>query len=253
MTTESKIDFWNSRGKLEKNPGSNDFPLKHLEVQKLLEVVTKGATVLDIGCGDGETLEALATGNGCTGKGLDFSEAMVEAARRRLEASSAPNALTFGIGKLPDLPEGLATFDFVITERCLINLASIEEQHAAFRNIMKHVRPGGRYLMCESFIQGLEKSNELRNTIGLEPIAPPWHNVFVDEVAAASWETPEFRLVDRQPFTSTYHFLSRVVYAKLAADRGEQLRYDSDINMLSLKLPPIGDCGPVRLWIWERT
>jgi hypothetical protein len=42
------------------------------------------------------------------------------------------------------------------------------------------------------------------------------------------------------------------VYAKLATDRGEQMRYDSDINMLSLKLPPIGDFGPVRLWVWQR-
>ena len=54
------------------------------------------------------------------------------------------------------------------------------------------------------------------------------------------------------PFTSTYYLLSRVVYARLAKDRNEELRYDSEINQLALKLPSFGDLGAVRLWVWRR-
>jgi hypothetical protein len=47
--------------------------------------------------------------------------------------------------------------------------------------------------------------------------------------------------------------LSRVVYAKLAEKSGEELRYDSDINMLAAQLPQeIGEFGPVKACIWRK-
>ena len=106
--------------------------------------------------------------------------------------------------------------------------------------------------MIESFNQGLERTNELRSRLGLERIEPPWHNVFLDETAVIRWATDEFRLEEKVAFSSTYHLLSRVVYARLAKDKGEELKYDSDINLLACELPPIGDFGPVRLWLWRR-
>jgi len=66
------------------------------------------------------------------------------------------------------------------------------------------------------------------------------------------WATDDFILEEVVPFSSTYHFLSRVVYASLARDKGEELKYDSDINILACKLPIVGNFGPVRLWQWRR-
>lgn len=249
--TETKREFWNNRAGLKEIAGTNDFPLKGLELNLILARVPEQTSVLDVGCGNGETLMRLAREKNCTGVGLDFSEKMVALARHTSERDGLGDKVRFEIATLPDLPEELGEFDYALTERCLINLDSEATQRQAFLKIMSKVKPGGRYLMIESSIQGLERTNELRRQLGLETMDPPWHNVFLSESSVENWGTDQYILEEVVPFTSTYHFLSRVVYARLAADKDEELRYDSDINMLACRLPVIGNFGPVRLWSWR--
>jgi len=134
----------------------------------------------------------------------------------------------------------------------LINLDEVKSQHEAFCDIMQHVKPGGTFLMIEDSHDGLERLNQVRALLDLERMDAPWHNVFVYDAEVASWATDEYILEEFVPFTSTYYFLSRVVYARLARDKGEELKYDSDINLLAPKLPSFGDLGAVRLWVWRR-
>jgi ubiquinone/menaquinone biosynthesis C-methylase UbiE len=249
---ETKLEFWNNRAGLKEIAGTNDFPLKGLELNLILARIPEQSSVLDIGCGNGETLMRLAREKECTGVGLDFSEQMIGLARATSEREGLNDKVGFQIATLPDLPEGLGRFDYALSERCLINLDSDATQRQAFLKIMSQVKPGGRYLMIESSIQGLERTNELRQLLDLERMDPPWHNVFLNESSVENWGTDEFILEEVVPFTSTYHFLSRVVYARLAADKNEELKYDSDINMLACRLPIVGNFGPVRLWSWRR-
>lgn len=249
---ETKLEFWNNRAGLKEVAGTNDFPLKGLELNLILDRVPERASVLDVGCGNGETLMQLAREKNCTGVGLDFSEKMIELARATSNRDGIADKVHFEMATLPELPANLGQFDYAITERCLINLDSEATQRQAFLKIMSQLKPGGHYLMIESAIEGLERTNELRELLGLERMEPPWHNVFLNESSVENWGTDEFVLEEVVPFTSTYHFLSRVVYARLAADKNEELKYDSDINMLSCRLPVIGNFGPVRLWSWRR-
>jgi ubiquinone/menaquinone biosynthesis C-methylase UbiE len=245
-------EFWNDRAKLGNLAGSNDFLLKNLEQVLILNTVKENSRVLEIGCGSGDTLIRLAKEKNCTGIGFDFAEEMVDLARSSSEEQGCAATLVFEPGKVPGLPSGIGQFDYALTERCLINLDSHETKYRAFLEIMSLLKPGGYYLMIESFRQGLERINELRTLLNLERIDPPWHNVFLDEGLVSQWAGENGTLVKIVPFSSTYYFLSRVVYASLARDRGEELRYDSDINLLSCKLPPIGDFGPTRLYLWQR-
>ena len=247
-----KLDFWNSRAELGEIAGTNDFPLKNLELKLIHEKIACGASVLDVGCGNGDTLLSLARENGCTGVGVDFSEKMVELAKSSCRSAGYEETVKFQVGVLPGLPVDLGEFDYALTERCLINLDGEPTQHSAFLEIMSHVKPNGSYLMIESSLQGLERTNQLREMLNLEKIDPPWHNVFLDESSVPKWASDEFSLEEVIPFSSTYHFLSRVVYARLAADKGEPLRYDSEINMLACRLPIVGNFGPARLWLWRR-
>jgi hypothetical protein len=67
------------------------------------------------------------------------------------------------------------------------------------------------------------------------------------------WSSPQFYLERVVHISSTYHFLSRVVYAALARDSGEALQYDSKINLLARDLPQeIGEFGPVKACIWRK-
>lgn len=252
VETSKKLDFWNSRAELGEIAGTNDFPLKDLELKLIHQTIARDSSVLDVGCGNGDTLLSLVRENSCSGVGVDFSDKMVALGQSKSRDSGYQDRVRFQVGAVPGLPEGLGEFDYALTERCLINLDSESTQQQAFLEIMSHVKPGGYYLMIESSVQGLERTNDLRQMLDLEKIDPPWHNIFLDETSVPNWATDEFSLEEVIPFSSTYHFLSRVVYARLAADKGEPLRYDSDINMLACRLPVVGNFGPARLWLWRR-
>lgn len=251
-TLENKLQFWNGRAELGTVAGSDDFILKELEIAAILARVPTGARVLDVGCGNGDTLIKLARDRGVSGMGLDFAEKMVGLATQAATKADLAERLQFRQGKLPGLDKSVGMFDIILSQRCLINLDGAEAQRAAARELMAQLKPGGRYLMVESFQQGLDRTNALRKVFELETMSPPWHNIFIDEEGAATWGEGLCTLEERVSLSSTYHLLSRVVYAKLAKDRGEALRYDSEINMLALKLPAIGDLGPVKLYSFRR-
>jgi len=234
--------FWQARA-LKQNPGSNDFMLKRLEINLLLKLISPQSKVLDIGCGNGETLYTICTSKQCKGVGIDYSENMIAAAKEYY----SHNNIEYKCSALPNLITN-NDFDYAITERCLLNLLK-EQQYIAFVNIMSHLKPGGFYLMMESCIQGLEKINFWRTKVGLSIIRPPFHNTFLDENEVKKWENEECHLEKIINFTSTYYFGSRLVYAAL---RPKKLKYDSLINRISCALPSLGKYGPVRLFKWKK-
>lgn len=255
MTTNNKevLDFWNKRAQVGQNAGTNDFMLKRLEETALLERIPRDAEVLDIGCGNGSTLIRLVKEKGCTGVGLDFSEDLLVLARKAAIDNGVQEKVRFMQRNVLELGNDLGQFKYIFTQRCLINLATEEEQRRAFDSILRLLRPGGCYYMIEAFTEGNMALNTLRETFHLEPMTQPWHNKFFELSKVLKWaDSCSAAVQEVSHFASTYYFLSRVVYAKLAADRGETLRYDSDINQLAMSLPPIGEFGATKLVVWRK-
>lgn len=245
-SNSSKLEFWESRSRMMENGGTDDFPLAQLEEQLLLSKVPSGSRVLDAGCGDGAMLFQLAEARSCTGLGIDFSEGFVRSCQDRNRYAN----VEFKRLALQELEKlGVGEFDVVLTKRALINLDSWAEQERAIRRLFDLVSPGGRLLLLECTIEGLDRLNELRSRLGLELMTEPWHNRFMresdlallaGELSGNDWSLEEF--------ASTYYLASRVFYARLAQDSGEQLRYDSELNTISLGLPSIGNLGAPRLY-----
>ena len=170
-----------------------------------------------------------------------------------VERAGLIDKLTIRQHRLPPVPAEFGKFNAVYSQRCLINLTSSDEQRDAVQSVAGILEPNGVYIMIECSIEGGERTNAIRSQLGLERIEPPWHNLFLHENEVASWGTDDLKLEKMIHISSTYHMLSRIVYAKLAADKGETLRYDSDINLLAAKLPrDIGEFGPVKAWIWRK-
>ena len=96
----------------------------------------------------------------------------------------------------------------------------------------------------------------MRKQLELYEINQPWFNMFLNSEEVDKWQTEKIRIMKGPiPVASTYYLLSRVIYAKIEHDRGtkpEDLKYDSDINMLAYNLPNIGGLGAPSLWVWER-
>jgi ubiquinone/menaquinone biosynthesis C-methylase UbiE len=248
------LDFWNSRSNLGELAGTNDFMLTRIEQQFIADLIPNCSNVLDIGCGNALSLVRLAKEKDCSGIGIDFSEGMVKKSREFVESHGLSHKINIYQNSVPPIPSEYGTFDVVLTNRSLINLTSTKDQKEAVQGIEKIVRPGGMFLMIECSNDGAEFTNFFRKKLKLEPIEAPWHNLFFNEKEVESWQTDTFKIEQFLHISSTYHFLSRVVYAKYAEVKGEQLTYDSLINKISLDLPQqIGEFGPVKAWIWRKS
>ncbi len=103
--------------------------------------IEPGESVLDIGCGCGATTIAAttATGPGGAVTGLDLSAPMLEVARRRAD-EAGPCNLRLVHGDAQTHPIG-ETFDIAISRFGTMFFA---DPGAAFTNIARHLRPGGR-------------------------------------------------------------------------------------------------------------
>lgn len=107
--------------------------------------LSRGEAVLDIGCGTGDDVAAMAELVGPEGRavGVDYSEAMVAEALRR--HGDVPG-ISFRRGDAQALPFDSEVFDACRAERVLIH---VQDPDAAVREMARVVRPGGRVALIE--------------------------------------------------------------------------------------------------------
>lgn len=101
----------------------------------------QGRRILDAGCGSGYLARLLA-GKGATVVGVDHSAKLLEVARREEERD--PRGLEFyeaDLARLSSIADG--TFDIVVSNVVMQDVVAFE---AAFREIRRVLRPGGRFL-----------------------------------------------------------------------------------------------------------
>jgi len=101
-----------------------------------------GETVLDIGCGGGLDAFLAADAVGKSGKvlGVDPTRQMVEKARENARSGDYGN-VRFEQGEVEHLPIGDDSVDVVISNRVINHCL---DKLAAFREILRVLRPGGR-------------------------------------------------------------------------------------------------------------
>ena len=100
-----------------------------------------GERVLDVGCGMGADVFALAAMVGESGHvtGVDFSEALISEAKTR--AAERSLAVSFEVADAQSLPFAHASFDAVRTERMLMHVPNATQ---AIAEMVRVLRPGGR-------------------------------------------------------------------------------------------------------------
>jgi ubiquinone/menaquinone biosynthesis C-methylase UbiE len=109
-----------------------------------LSDVRPGDSVLDVGCSGGYLARKLAAA-GPAGHvtGIDPSEAAITYARRR-----ALPAMTFAVGVAQDLDLPDSSFD-VVTCTLAVHHVPARKREAAFREMYRVTRPGGRLLAAD--------------------------------------------------------------------------------------------------------
>ena len=252
MSNQEKKDFWNGRAQNNELAGTNDLNIKKIELLELEKYFHDDLTVFEVGCGNGESAEHFASKYKISIDATDFAEKMIAAATERIALRKDHlGEIKFQVADIRNFNTD-KRYDLIYSQRSLINLDSWDEQRHAILKILGWLKPGGRFVMCENSLDGLGQINLYRKALGLEDILPPWHNRYFIEAEVATVSLSGVNLEALVSFSSTYYFLSRVVNAALAAQKGESPVYDSPINQLAFGLPPINNAGQTKLWVWRR-
>ncbi|OGW81371.1 MAG: hypothetical protein A3C47_06890 [Omnitrophica bacterium RIFCSPHIGHO2_02_FULL_51_18] len=120
--------------------------LDNLWRKEALKGVSEGMRVLDLGCGTGDL--SIGSARKLKGRGqvtgLDFSQAMLEIARRRLRKLDPQSAaaVRFVRRKAEELPLDEAPYDLVLSGFVLRNLT--EHLDAILSGVYRSVKKGGR-------------------------------------------------------------------------------------------------------------
>jgi SAM-dependent methyltransferase len=235
MTDERIRQFWDARAA---DGGVDDVEVTHsdvwqrwLEIETIRQFLRPEDRLLDVGCGSGYTTQLIAP-SVREAVGIDSSPGMVDRGNRAAAGAGVP--ARFAVGDVLALgPEQVGTFDVVLSSRCLINLASWDDQQRAIRNIASVIEPGGRFLFLEGSADGRARLNGARTASGLEPMPPVWHNVDFVEDQLLAFLAPMFTVEARRHF-GVYDFVARIVHPLVVAPQEPQ--YGAHINEVGARL-----------------
>lgn len=237
---------------------AQDFHLRELEIEFALPYVEKAQYMLDIGCGIGYTSRVYAGLARCRVTGLDYSPNMISAAEEisAKSATSRIGSLDFICRSVVDT--GLETeFDLIVGHRCLMALLDWELQKTAILELVRILRPGGRIILFEGTVQGLEKLNSMRRRFDLQEIEGSGKDALFtlkfDEVKLADFLTANNLNFEFFGF-GTYYFLSRIFYPLHIAP--DSPKFDSSYNEIAKKIasefPNLVDVGHLKAIVIEK-
>lgn len=129
-------------------------------VLKQVKAVESDMKVLDVGCGTGRGLGYLVSGGFQNLTGLDFTRAMLERAREKLDQQLPSNSITLLQGDAFSLPFESDAFDLVLSMN-FIHLFALDRQIDVVKQMHKVCRPGGRIIAeFENLNRGILMSRE---------------------------------------------------------------------------------------------
>jgi SAM-dependent methyltransferase len=249
---KARFKFWNANAKLNKLSGSKDYNAKIIEIEALSKFFKKNIRVLEFGCGNGHTACEMAKKFNVRIDACDYSPEMILEAKKLQKKKKLSNRVSFFLADIKKKLEIKPVYDLVFTERMLINLDSWESQKKSIIKLVNYLKPKGSLVLLENSATGLKRINDYRSMLGLKKIKAPWHNLYLDDKKMLNFKIKNCKLMEIIPYSSTYYFLSRVVNAWLANEKGTEPNYNAKINKLAFKLPSISDCAQGKIYLYKK-
>lgn len=159
---------------------SRDPFMAQLERRYILDHLPENGRVLEIGCGDALHAPEYAA-RSREYHGLDVAASLLSLAEKRLSDSLLRN-WTLHHASVLEIDERFeaGSFDVIISQRCIINLPTWEDQQATLAKVHHLLRPGGWFLLSEGFTGELAELNRLREEMALPSINVVEYNRFMN-------------------------------------------------------------------------
>jgi len=170
-TTQNYLSFWDSEGVLHTgyfaDGNSSDYQAAAEHTSQLLGDETDldaTSRVLDVGCGCGNFVFALARRFTCRCEGLDLSQERINFAQRRRAEDRGPHAslVSFTHGSATQLPYEAASFSHVVSQDALCLVPDKAQSHLEMFRVLE---PGGRLVLSDFLQPKLEISPRARKHV----------------------------------------------------------------------------------------
>jgi ubiquinone/menaquinone biosynthesis C-methylase UbiE len=170
-TTQTYLSFWDSEGVLHTgyfaDGNTSDYQAAAAYTSQLLgDEAGLDATsrVLDVGCGCGNFVFALAQRFACRCEGLDLSQERINVAlRHRAEHRGAvADRVSFVHGSATQLPHGTASVTHVVSQDALFLVPDKARSHTEMYRVLE---PGGRLVLSDFLQPKLEISPRARKHV----------------------------------------------------------------------------------------
>lgn len=215
-----------------------------------------GTQLLDIGCGDGaSTFEFAPFFERAVA--IDYVEGFIARATSAAERAGAEN-IRFHVGDATDLSpwrERYGKFDVAVSIRCLINLATWQNQQKGIEEVANSLKPGGLYILSEGWQERMDGLNAARKSVGLEPMAVAPYNLLINRSAFDAAASKYFTTAAYESL-GLYMYLSRVVQPMLVAPQAPQ--HNHPLNRVAMEIstlanrPGFDDCDYAGIIVLRR-
>ena len=241
------LSHWNSK----ETESMYDKFLLNLEIDLISKFIDSGTKILDAGCGEGEGTLAYSRIPGTDIHAADFSDTRLSMAKKRL---GEVNNISFHKVDFSEKFSFNTDFDYVISQRFLINITDISLQYNILLNLTKFLKPGGKLILLEGYSQGVEELNIVRKNFGLDAIPVQWHNLFFDNEKLISFlRENKLTLIAEDGF-GEFFLLTRCLKPAITNDINwdnpfNKLSCNSELKML-LKLNQ--KFSRLKLWVFQK-
>ncbi len=247
MKQQQILEYWNDA----ETESMYDKYLLEAEINLIKQYLSPNSKILDAGCGEGEGTLVYASIPGVEMYATDYSHTRLKKAEERLK--NCANVTLLEVNFLDDysLPKD---FDYIISQRFLINLSESKLQHQVLLDLMLLLKPGGKLLMLEGSKQGAEFLNSFRVAWGLEPIPVKWHNLFFDDAALVTFMKKNGYSLVEESGLGTYFFLTRGIKPALQNDLNWQCEFNKTAASKTMQalLGFTTEFSRLKLWIFEK-
>lgn len=201
---------------------------RELETDFVMEVLPKGARILEVGCGNGHLTKILREKAGFV-DAFDYAANMIEKAT----SYAGEKNNRFFVDNVLEPKNVQGPYDAIVCVRVLINLQDLEEQKRAIENLAGLLKPGGKLILVEGYKEGFDSVSKLRTNAGLPPLQPAAIN-FYSHLSELQPTLDKLFTIGERWHSGMFDYLTRVVYPLLVGAGNVQEAGDFHMKTLPL-------------------